>query len=112
MLKMILNDDAQRASLELAAARAAATTLESKYPGWAWMVEVDARQGVVKVRSMRIPGKWGFVMKLNAVDADGKALMRAGGELLERYNLKRARHKAGVTLDSKRDAAGRMVPST
>lgn len=110
-LALELSNDAPRAAMELSAARAACAVLEQHYPGWGWMVEVDAEQGIVKVHSMRIPGKWGFLLKMSKLDYEGKALMRAGGELLERYNLLRARHKPGATLDVPRDHTGRMVPS-
>ena len=112
MHQLILNNDAGKAMAELSAAKGIAEELERRYPGWAWMVEVDVEQGILKVWSLRIPGRWGFLLHLSKLDPEGKAVMRAGGELLERYNMRRGKHQAGATLGTERDAQGRMVPQT
>jgi hypothetical protein len=84
--------------------------LEQHYPGWMWAVRVDDVGGVMEVRSMRIPGRWGFLLHLAKIDPEGRAIWRAGGELLERYGLKRSAHRPGVTLDIKRDQMQMAVP--
>ena len=64
-------------------AKNVAETLEKKYPGWFWAVNV--MDGIVTVKSLRISGNWGFVMHADKIDNDYKAVTRAGGEILERY---------------------------
>jgi hypothetical protein len=71
---------------------------------------VDDVGGVMEVRSMRIPGRWGFLLHLAKIDPEGRAIWRAGGELMERYGLKRSAHRPGMTLDLKRDQAHMAVP--
>ena len=89
----------------------ALATLERHYPDWGWQVGVDDIGGVMHVRATAIPsGRWGFLLKLKRVDPEGLAVMRAGGELLERYRLRRAARKPGETQMIIRDAMGRAVP--
>lgn len=98
-----------------AAAELLATTavgiLERHYPGWGWAVRVDDVGGVLEVRPTAIPtGRFGFLLHLKNVDYEGKAIMRAGGELLERYRLRRGRRKPGATQELRRDFRGVAVP--
>lgn len=84
--------------------------LERHYPDWGWMVGVDDVGGIMQVRATAIPGKWGFLLKIKNVDPEGRAIMRAGGELLERYRMHRGRRRPGDTQLLIRDAMGRAVP--
>ena len=70
-------------------AKNVADVLEKKYPGWLWAVNVD--HGVVTVKSMLLSGNWGFVLHEDKIDNDYKSVMKAGGEILERYNQNRGR---------------------
>jgi len=45
--------------------------------------------GVVVVKSMRLSGNWGFVLHENKIDNDYKAVVNAGGEMLERFRMSR-----------------------
>lgn len=88
-------------------------TLEKHYPGWGWTVEVDDRQGIMVVRVGRIAtGKWGFLLHIRKVDPEGKAVMRAGGEILERYRLHRRGFRPGDTSLLVRDIRGLAVADT
>lgn len=72
------------------------------YPGYVWLVGM--RDDMVHVQNMNLNKKQGFVMHLSDIDVDGKALMRAAGELLERYGMKRG--KRGDMSHLKRDIRG------
>ena len=74
-------------------AKAMAETLERHYPGHAWAVRAEISNGVVHVFNLALSGKWGFILKMNDImnDQGMKITIRAGGELLERYNLTRGR---------------------
>jgi hypothetical protein len=87
-----------------------ADTLEKHYPGWGWGVALDLRGQVLDIRSARLPGGWGFRIKLGSIDPEGRAIMRAGGELLERYQLARGRHTPGATANLERDHMNNPVP--
>ena len=85
-----------------------ADVLEKKYPGWLWAV--NCMEGVVTVKSMLLSGNWGFVMHSDKIDNDYKSVMRAGGEILERYNQQRGRFNqdrySDLTMDSKGQLSG------
>jgi hypothetical protein len=68
-----------------------AEVLHRHYPGHLWAVTCEGAQGVASVRNLRLSGQWGFVLKLKDlyVDPSFKSVVRAGGELLERYRLSR-----------------------
>ena len=85
-------------------AKNVAEHLEKKYPGWAWAVHV--MDGVVVVKSMRLSGNWGFVLHEDKIDNDYKAVVMAGGELLERFKMKREKfnndkYLTDLTMDHK-----------
>jgi len=91
-------------------AKTSVAILEKHYPDWGWAVRVDDIGGVMEVRSTAIPGKWGFLLKLKDIDYEGKTIMRAGGELLERYRLRRGARRPGDTQMLRRDRKGQAVP--
>lgn len=67
-------------------------TLHNHYPGHLWAIEVDGPNGVANIRDLYLSGHMGYVLKLvNIYSASEfkKDVIRAGGELLERYRLDR-----------------------
>ena len=70
-------------------AKNTAEMLEKKYPGWLWAVHT--MDGVVVVKSMRLSGNWGFVLHESKIDNDYKAVVNAGGEMLERFRMSRGK---------------------
>jgi len=82
-------------------AKNVAEVLDKKYPGWLWAVH--SMDGVVTVKSMLLSGNWGFVLHSNKIDNDYKTVMRAGGEILERYNQKRGMFNQDKYSDLKMD---------
>ena len=92
---------------EMAVCSFVGEVLHVAYPGHLWRVE--AQQGVVTVHNLLLSGKWGFRLRIVDLDTMGKIVIRAGGELLERYNMSRAKKKvqvAGELADMKRDFKG------
>ena len=88
-------------------AKNTAEMLEKKYPGWLWAVHT--MDGVVVVKSMRLSGNWGFVLHQDKIDNDYKAVMRAGGELLERFRMSRKKFNQEKYLsDLKMDYKGSL----
>ena len=91
-------------------AKQSLATLEKHYPGWGWSVEVDDVQGTMVVRVGRIAtGKWGFMLHIKKVDPEGRAVMRAGGEILERYRMHRRGYRPGDSRLILRDQRGLAV---
>jgi hypothetical protein len=69
-----------------------AETLHKHYPNHMWAVTCDGDTGLATVRNLALSGNWGFVLKIPAIYSASefaKDVMRAGGEILERYKLSR-----------------------
>lgn len=88
---------------DMVMAKQIADVLGRHYPNHPWMVHVNGKQGIAVIRNRMLSGQWGYVLKLkdviSATDLDAKA-MKAGGEILERFRLKRGQfngeHWAGL----------------
>lgn len=68
--------------------------LADHYPGHQWRTTADHRAGVVTIQLLyqgveRKEGLWGWVLKISQLDPSLTAVVRAGGELLERFKLPR-----------------------
>ena len=87
-------------------AKNVAETLEKKYPGWFWAVNV--MDGVVTVKSLRISGNWGFVIHADKIDNDYKMVVMAGGEILERFRQERGKFNSTLYNDLNMDAKGQL----
>jgi hypothetical protein len=86
--------------------RTVGSHLERLYPGWRWWVECKAETGVVYVKNLDLSGEYGFVVHLArlAQDPELKTVMRAGGEVLERYNQHRGKRPKSLSVE--RDISG------
>jgi len=87
-------------------AKNVAEKLEEKYPGWLWAVHV--MDGVVGVKSMRLSGQWGFILHADKIDNDYRAVVNAGGEILERYRQHRGKFNQTKYADLEMDKHGRL----
>jgi hypothetical protein len=91
-------------------AKEVAETLDKHYSGHAWMVTAEVEQGIVKVWNGKLSGTWGFIVNMAdlANDPKMKIVIKAGGEILERYNLSRGKaieqEIDGLFYDFKGDA--------
>lgn len=97
---------------EAALAKNCLNILGKHYPHIKWRVEVDARGGLVTITSPDLSGRMGVTIKITSIDAEGKVIMRYGGELLERYNIVRDRAlgmKGTGAGDIKRNIMGEAI---
>lgn len=107
---------------ELALTMAVAEKLEAHYPAHPWMVKVDMRQGVVQISlPLVMPKTEVFVLHIDRLKTDPNlhAVMRAGGTILEKYNIPRsgfrldtflaARDAGHIGQAQRRSAARRLV---
>lgn len=75
-------------------AKEVADLLLRHYPGYLWAVSIDSREtvGMLDIRNLSLSGKWGFRFPLKEY-LDGmdtrRKVVRAGGEILERYRMPR-----------------------
>ena len=80
----------ERARTDIATARAVRRVLDTAYPGHDWEVVADSGQGYV---AFRIPALMGanYAYLIKGRDLTPEAVVKGGGELLERYRLPRGR---------------------
>lgn len=95
-------------------ARHMADTLHKHYPGHLWAVTCDGRKGIATVRNLALSGEWGFVLHLPQIYSASewdKRVVRAGGEILERYRISRASHDrvADQIAAAPKNFAGRLL---
>lgn len=77
---------------DLVMSKGMADALHRHYPGHLWAVTCEGEKGIATVRDLMLSGTYGVILKLPAIysaSAFEKEVMRAGGEILERYRLKR-----------------------
>jgi len=87
-----------------------AENLHKHYPGHLWAVHVQ--KTVATVRNLALSGSHGYYLhldKLRSEDDFKSKVMRAGGEILERFKMQRGEVSADAILDLKRDFAKRPV---
>jgi hypothetical protein len=79
---------ADRTAYELWVARRAFDLLDEAYPGHLWFVDFDlARGGMCVSIPLLTGGNWAYFIRQR--DLTPRRVVRAGGELLERYGLAR-----------------------
>lgn len=91
-----------------------ADLLHTHYPGHLWAVTCDGDKGIATVRNLALSGAWGYVLKLPLIYSASewdKRVMRAGGEILERFRI--ARRHADAVADqiqaAPRNFAGHLI---
>lgn len=86
-----LIDSPQITVNEFMLCKRAAEALHRAYPGHLWAVSVEG--SMLDVRNLYLSGEWGFRLAIpqmySSSDWD-KQVLRAGGEILERYRQRRA----------------------
>lgn len=93
-------------------AKEIADTLNSHYPGHLWAVNVDGKNGVANIRDLMLSGQMGWVFKLTTIFSASdfkRDVIRAGGELLERFKVSRGRFNEAEYAGLKTNFAGDFV---
>jgi hypothetical protein len=91
-------DHDPHAIADMALAKKVGDALQRHYPDHPWMVEVNHAQGVIMISLPIVMAQnKKFVIHVSSLLADPglRSVMRAGGEILERYKVPRA----GFSLD-------------
>lgn len=79
-------------AMDLALTKRIADVLEHHYPGHPWMVQVSHAQGIAYIKIPILMGRnSAYILHLDRMASDPtlKCVMRAGGELLEKYKVPR-----------------------
>ncbi len=82
--------------------------LDKLYPGYLWQVGMN--QDVVYIQNMTLSTDKGFVLPLSEFDVEGKVLMRTGGELLERFGVKRGKRNQADVVALPKDIRQNVIP--
>jgi hypothetical protein len=86
--------------------------LHRHYPGHAWSVDCNIRQGMINVHNLFLSGMYGFRLKLHGAFSASQVehdVMMAGGELLERYRLTRGEFNVEKWCGLRTDFAGNLI---
>lgn len=88
--------------------------LERHYAGHRWYLEVDDRGGIIKIFAGTCSGQWGYILKLADVQSSPGALRRAivqaGGEILERFHQPAGPYNREAWLAAPRYLTGELKP--
>ena len=85
------------AQVDMAIARHVGETLQRHYPNHLWEVRADSKQGVVTVKIPFLMGPTAcYVLHIDKLDPRGRAVMLAGGEILERWDIPAQRDRPVV----------------
>jgi len=89
-----------------------ADLLEKHYSGWLWTINPDEFAGMIYIYSLRLSGEFGYKMKISDVqnDPQRKLAVEAGGEILERYGMKRGAYKREYLKGKIQDLRGNYIP--
>jgi hypothetical protein len=108
----LVTDNPDIRANDLILAKEMADTLNRHYPGHLWAVHVQGEQGMADVRNMSLSGEYGYRLRLVAnysMSEFLKRVVKAGGEILERFNLSRTAHRVEQVHDVPRDFSGRLL---
>lgn len=107
MSDVVIQAYAKGTSTEYLQAKNIAEYLHKHYPGHLWAVMVE--KGIITIKNLALSGQWGFILHQDKIDNDGRDIVRAAGELLERYNLHRGKLKENEFMDLKRNFKGEII---
>lgn len=92
-------DEDPFAHADMALSKNISETLMAHYPDHFWFVRVDCAQGVAFIRIPILMGatlNYILPLALLAGDPSNRCVMRAGGEILERYRIPRSGLEKGL----------------
>jgi len=109
MNDLITLDNPQHFLADIDTAKKIAERLDKNYPGYIWMVNADTSNNIATIQLGGVSGQFGFYVHLDKLTAGLEQVMRAGGEILERYKLRRGRRDDAEISGLVRDFAGRVI---
>lgn len=116
MTKLLTGLDDSTAAVTLAhdyaLAKDMAEALMEHYPGHLWAVSADSETGMCDIRAMQLSSTWGYRLKMPKIfsaSAFRADVIRAGGEILERFRVGRGRFNEDRYTDLKTNFAGDFV---
>lgn len=114
ILSVAGTDDAELEAANMMMAEACCSALMKWYPGHFWAINADIRGGQIVVFNMHISQTHGYILNVDdwlQQHAVTKALMVAGGEILERHGMPRGKFDADIYATLPRNFMGEVIPS-
>ena len=103
-------DDAARKLRADKICRAIGGVLQKHYPGRRWFADVNLLGGVAYIACPDISMRYGYSLRISRTWLElEKRVIRAGGEILERFHLSRNRAQEGDTKYMPRNARGEAL---
>lgn len=92
--------------------KGAGDKLERCYPGWLWSIRPDEAGGIVDIFTLRLSGRLGYTLHTRRLqeDEDFLCVMRAGGELLERFGFRRVAYSY-AEWQRREKVLGQFIPN-
>lgn len=114
-----LFEDIARRNADIAMAKQVAECLHKHYRGHFWSVSVDSKQGICLIWIPTLMRQWKYVINLSKDELTPAAVVKAGGEILERHNLARGElnvdryqeARAAADASSQKAAPGESLPT-
>lgn len=106
------NDFLEHSSL-VVVAKDGAETLNQHFPGHLWAIQINAKGRVFHVFNHALHDQWGYLIRADEVIHQGsirRVFLKAGGEILERFGLKRGRLDPMAYAALPKDLKGRCIP--
>jgi hypothetical protein len=111
-LQLLDQDTPEVAINDVLMAKQMAYDLDTAYPGHLWAVTCEGAKGIATVRNLRLSGNRGFILRLPEIYSASefkKAVLKAGGEVLERYHQRRGAMNIADIAGRKTDFAGNKL---
>lgn len=83
--------------------------LAKSFPGYEWLVSSNDQTGVIDIYLPEIGGNYAYTLHIAKLDPHLKKVIKAGGEILERYNLRRTKLSRAEMSDLARDFKGTAI---
>lgn len=82
-------DDLTASASLIVLVKGAGASLERAYPRWRWMLRADEYGGIIDIMSELIAADFAYTLHIPKIDPTYQRVVRAGGELLERFGFSR-----------------------
>lgn len=105
-------EDAVAEAYDMARSKDIAEALNQQYPGHLWAVRVQSKQGIGTIHNMALSETHGYVIKLDSLYSASQLAAKAiyaGGEILERFKVRRGRVDNEFMDAMPKDFAGRVL---
>lgn len=108
----IVTDNPVGHAADIGLAKQMAEALHQAYPGHLWAVTCDGRTGMADIRNLALSGQWGFRLHIHrnySASYWKHRVVMGGGELLERYRMRRGRFDEDAYNNLPVNRAGNII---